>query len=92
MGQLCGHTACSSLQERCCCGGLTVRGQVGMVSAAAAVGRVLCLLPGSMGHLSNQPQEIRTMGRWVGSHCSFCCQSVSFHCQSDSCVHIPLLV
>ena len=58
----------SSLQERCCCGGLTVPGQVGMVSAVAAVGRVLCLLPGSVGHLSNQPQEIRTMGRWVGSH------------------------
>ena len=56
------------LQEHCCCGGLTVRGQVGMVSAVAAVGRVLCLLPGSVGHLSNQPQEIWTMGRWVGSH------------------------
>ena len=39
-----------------------------MVSTAAAVGRVLCLLPGSVGHLSNQPQEIRTMGRWAGSH------------------------
>ena len=62
------ETYFTSLQERCCCGGLTVRGQVGMVSAVAAVGRVLCLLPGSVGHLSNKPQEIWTMGRWAGSH------------------------
>ena len=59
-----------SLQERCCCVRLTVPGQVGMVSAVAAVGRVLCLLLGSVGHLPNQPQEIWTMGRWVGSHVS----------------------
>ena len=64
------HQLSSSLQERCCCGGLTVRDQVGMVSAMAALGRVLCLLPGSVGHLPNQPQEIWTMGRWVDSHVS----------------------
>ena len=42
--------------------------EVDFKASMAAVGRVLCLLPGSVGHLSNQPQEIWTMGRWVGSH------------------------
>ena len=37
----------------------------------AVVGRVLCLLPRSVGHLTNQPQEIWTMGRWVGQFSCF---------------------
>ena len=35
-------------------------------AGVAVVGRVLCLLPRSVGHLTNQPQEIWTMGRWAG--------------------------
>ena len=46
------------MQECCCGGGITVRGEV-----ASAVGRGLCSPPGSVGYLSNQ---LRTMGRWVG--------------------------
>jgi len=65
------------------------------------LGGVLCLLPGSVGHLLNQPQEIRTMGRWVGSHVFIllpdCVLPLSvwllctFHFWSDSHVSIPLL-
>ena len=39
--------------------------------------------------------NLKKYGPWAGGlvpMCSFCCQSVSFRCQSDSCVHIPLLV
>ena len=48
------------------------------------VGWVLCLLPRSVGHLTNQPQEIWTMGRWVGLF--------PFHCWSDPHVSIPPLI
>ena len=52
------------MQECCCGGGITLRDEV--ASPVAAVGRGLCSPPASMGYLSNQPQEVRTMGRWVG--------------------------
>ena len=55
-------------------------------AGVAVVGWVLCLLPCSVGHLTNQPQEIWTMGRWAAS------SHVSFHCQSDSHVSIPPLI
>ena len=69
-----------------------------MVSTEAAVGRVLCLLPGSVGHLSNQPQEVWTMGRWAGSHVfillSGCVLPLSVPhsiCWSDFHVPIPVV-
>ena len=78
------------MQECCCGGGITLRGEVAVLSSVAAVGRGLCSPPGSVGYLSNQPQEVRTMGRWVGQFprvansnvspipmCSFCYWS---HC------------
>ena len=54
----------------------------------AVVGRVLCLLPRSVRYLTNQPQEIWTMGRWAG-------QFPCFHSTaawSDSHVSIPSLI
>ena len=63
----------------------------------AVVGRVLCLLPRSVGHLTNQPQEIWTMGRWAGQFPCFHSTAspiptFPFHCWYDSHVSIPPLI
>ena len=54
------------LQEYCCSGGYSACAQAVAEAGVAVVGWVLCLLPRSVGHLTNQPQEIWTMGRWAG--------------------------
>ena len=76
----------SPLQEYCCSGGHSACAQAVAEACVAVVGWVLCLLPRSVGHLTNQPQEIWTMGRWAAS------SHVSFHCWSDFHVSIPSLI
>ena len=56
----------STLQEHCCSGGYSACAQAVAEAHVAIVGWILCLLPRSVGHLTNQPEEIWTMGRWVG--------------------------
>ena len=87
----------STLQEYCCSGGYRACAQTVAEAYMPVVGRVLCLFPGSVGHLTNQPQEIRTMGRWVGQFPCFHSTAglipmFPFYCWSDSHVSIPPLV
>ena len=82
------------LQEYCCSGGYSACFQAVAEECVAVVGRVLCLLPGSVGHLTNQPQDIWTMGRWAGHFQSIAGLIPMFpvHCWSDSHVSSPPLV
>ena len=59
------------LQERCCGDWCLLVGLCGLETGKDTRWMVLCILPGSMGNIENQPQEIWTMGRYTRQFISF---------------------